>query len=134
MQQQSFEAAGPPEAESGVEGPFPHRAETRGNRSLDFLAREVVVGSGEILVCTEAAEMRLKVRCGTDRTAGIPVDGRVQDDEAAARPEDPRERPLQITPAGRRKLEAAFPAWNEAQDLLNRRPDDAKDHPILVVR
>lgn len=37
----------------------------------------------------------------------------------AARPEDARERPMRLTPAGRRKLEAAFPAWKEAQDLLD---------------
>jgi DNA-binding MarR family transcriptional regulator len=29
--------------------------------------------------------------------------------------EDARLRPLQITPMGRRKVEAAFPAWQEAQ-------------------
>lgn len=31
---------------------------------------------------------------------------------------DGRERPLRITPAGRRKLEAAYPAWKAAQDSL----------------
>src|SRR5574341_869476 len=36
---------------------------------------------------------------------------------APAPPADPRQRPLRVTPAGRRKLEAAFPAWKEAQDL-----------------
>jgi len=34
--------------------------------------------------------------------------------------EDARERPLQLTPAGRRKLEAAFPAWKAAQELVGR--------------
>ena len=38
----------------------------------------------------------------------------------AVRPEDARERPLQLVPAGRRKLEAAFPAWNAAQELVSR--------------
>lgn len=38
----------------------------------------------------------------------------------AAQPEDARERPLRLTPAGRRRLEEAFPAWKEAQDLINR--------------
>lgn len=33
---------------------------------------------------------------------------------------DARVRPLQITAAGRRKLEAAYPAWKEAQDLVGR--------------
>lgn len=33
---------------------------------------------------------------------------------------DARERPLRLTPAGRRKLEAAFPAWKEVQGLVDR--------------
>ncbi|MGH2359574.1 MAG: MarR family winged helix-turn-helix transcriptional regulator [bacterium] len=38
----------------------------------------------------------------------------------AVRPEDARERPLQLVPAGRRKLEAAFPAWKAAQEMVSR--------------
>lgn len=34
---------------------------------------------------------------------------------------DARRRPLRITPAGRRKVEAAFPAWQEAQTLSHTR-------------
>ncbi|HEY8491294.1 MAG TPA: MarR family transcriptional regulator [Dehalococcoidia bacterium] len=33
--------------------------------------------------------------------------------------EDARERPLRLTPSGRRKLEEAFPAWQEAQALVD---------------
>jgi DNA-binding MarR family transcriptional regulator len=33
---------------------------------------------------------------------------------------DARERPFRLTAAGRRKLERAFPAWKEAQDLAAR--------------
>lgn len=36
-----------------------------------------------------------------------------------ARSEDARERPLELTPSGRRKLEEAFPAWKAAQDLVD---------------
>jgi len=32
--------------------------------------------------------------------------------------EDSRERPLRVTPSGRRKLETAYPSWKEAQDLV----------------
>jgi len=39
---------------------------------------------------------------------------------ATVRSEDARERPLRLTRAGRRKLEGAFPAWKEAQDLVDR--------------
>jgi DNA-binding MarR family transcriptional regulator len=34
---------------------------------------------------------------------------------------DARERPLQLTDAGRQKLEAAFPAWQEGQELVGRK-------------
>lgn len=37
-----------------------------------------------------------------------------------ALPEDGRERPLRLTPAGRRKLEGAYPAWKAAQELAGR--------------
>lgn len=39
---------------------------------------------------------------------------------STARPEDARQRPFRLTAAGRRKLEGAFPAWKEAQDLVDR--------------
>jgi DNA-binding MarR family transcriptional regulator len=37
-----------------------------------------------------------------------------------ARSDDARARPLRLTAAGRRKLEAAFPAWKDAQELVDR--------------
>ena len=40
--------------------------------------------------------------------------------------EDARERPFRLTGAGRRKLEEAFPAWQEAQDLAGRKPAGAR--------
>ena len=36
--------------------------------------------------------------------------------------EDGRERHLRLTPAGRAKLEAAYPAWKAAQDAAERMP------------
>lgn len=39
---------------------------------------------------------------------------------AEADSEDARERLLQLTEAGRRKIAGAFPAWKEAQDLVDR--------------
>jgi len=35
--------------------------------------------------------------------------------------DDGRERPLGLTPAGRRKLESAYPAWKEAQESAARK-------------
>lgn len=40
---------------------------------------------------------------------------------AAARSEDARRHPLRLRPAGRRKLEAAFPAWKATQELVGRK-------------
>lgn len=37
-----------------------------------------------------------------------------------AQSQDARERPSRLTAAGRRKLEAAFPAWKKAQDQVGR--------------
>ena len=36
----------------------------------------------------------------------------------ADRSEDRRERPVRLTPSGRRKLEAAYPSWKAAQDSM----------------
>jgi DNA-binding MarR family transcriptional regulator len=38
----------------------------------------------------------------------------------SGRPADGRVRPLRLTRKGHRKLERAFPAWKEAQDLIDR--------------
>jgi DNA-binding MarR family transcriptional regulator len=38
----------------------------------------------------------------------------------SARAEDAREHPLEVTPAGRSKLEAALPAWKAAQEVASR--------------
>jgi DNA-binding MarR family transcriptional regulator len=37
------------------------------------------------------------------------------------RSDDRRERPIRLTAAGRRRLEAAFPAWKAAQDVIEGR-------------
>ncbi len=39
---------------------------------------------------------------------------------------DARKRPLELTPAGRRKLEDAFPAWREVQDFISQGGADAR--------
>lgn len=42
---------------------------------------------------------------------------------------DARARPLRLTPKGREKLEAAFPAWKEAQEIAGRRLSGEEDAP-----
>lgn len=43
--------------------------------------------------------------------------------------DDARERPLGLTEAGREKLERAFPAWQEAQDMIDRGWDGSSPNP-----
>jgi len=47
---------------------------------------------------------------------------------STAQSEDARERPFRLTRAGRRKLERAFPAWKEAQELVDRQPGGPVRH------
>lgn len=51
---------------------------------------------------------------------------------STARSEDARARLLRLTGTGRRRLEAAFPAWQEAQELVDRQtrnPSGTRDYP-----
>ena len=43
--------------------------------------------------------------------------------------EDARERRLRLTKAGRRKLEAAYPAWKAAQDSVGKKRRDSSPAP-----
>lgn len=43
---------------------------------------------------------------------------------SSGRSEDARERPLDLTAAGRQKLENAFPAWQAAQELVDQKLTD----------
>lgn len=66
---------------------------------------------------TELAEFLVLERTTLTRSAALLVrNGWV----SAAPSADARERRLKLTPAGRGKLERAFPAWREAQDLVAR--------------
>jgi len=62
-------------------------------------------------------------RLGLERTTLTRSAGRLQRAGwlSAGRSEDAREHLLQLTDAGCAKLEAAFPAWQEAQQLVGRR-------------
>jgi DNA-binding MarR family transcriptional regulator len=54
----------------------------------------------------------------------------------AAESRDAREHPMKLTEAGRQKLEAAFPAWKEAQELVGRKleRDEYRGSPKDVRR
>ncbi len=48
-----------------------------------------------------------------------------------AESEDARQRPFRLTAAGRRKLEGAFPAWKEAQELVHRKLENEGERRSL---
>src|SRR5918996_5451194 len=50
---------------------------------------------------------------------------------AAAQSEDARKHPLRLTEAGRRKLEGAFPAWKEVQELVGQKIADGGEWRLL---
>jgi DNA-binding MarR family transcriptional regulator len=61
---------------------------------------------------------RLAEVLGLERTT-LTRSAELLEREGWVRPErsaDGRERPLRLTPSGRRKLESAYPAWNAAQE------------------
>lgn len=54
---------------------------------------------------------------------------------AVAQSEDARKHPLRLTPAGREKLEGAFPAWKEAQELVGQKLADGQwNLPWATIR
>ena len=75
---------------------------------------------------TELADVLGLERTTLTRSAGVMErNGWVEDASA----DDARARPLQLTEAGRAKVEAAYPAWKEVQDMLDRErrtPADAR--------
>jgi DNA-binding MarR family transcriptional regulator len=50
---------------------------------------------------------------------------------ATAPSEDARKHPLRLTEAGRRKLEGAFPAWKEVQELVGQKIADGGEWRLL---
>lgn len=61
-------------------------------------------------------------RLGLERTTLTRSADRLEDEGwiADAESDDARERRLRLTPAGRQKVESAYPAWKEAQDEVDR--------------
>ena len=54
---------------------------------------------------------------------------------AAVQSEDSRKQSLWLTPAGRDKLEGAFPAWKEAQELVGQNLADGQwNLPWATIR
>lgn len=83
-----------------------------GLRATQFSVLAVLALAGPLTMGRLATLLGLE-RTTLTRSAGpLERDGWI----GAARSPDGRERRLRLTAAGRRKLEAAFPAWKAAQD------------------
>jgi DNA-binding MarR family transcriptional regulator len=96
---------------------FEARLRPHGLRATQFSALAVLEQRGVTRLKDLARILDLE-RTTLTRIAGrLERSGLIQTAASA----DARERRLEITAEGRRRLAAAFPAWQEAQDLVDRR-------------
>lgn len=92
-----------------------------GLRATQFSVLAVLAQTGPIPI-SELADFLSLERTTLTRNANLlERNGWIE----TASSDDARQRPLRLTPAGRRKLEEALPAWAEAQDLVDRGADAA---------
>jgi DNA-binding MarR family transcriptional regulator len=90
------------------------RLREHGLRATQFSILAVLALAGPMPMRKLAAMLGLERTTLTRSATLLERDGWVR----AGRSEDARERPLRLTPAGRRKLESAYPSWKAAQDSL----------------
>jgi DNA-binding MarR family transcriptional regulator len=95
---------------------YEERLRPHGLRATQFSALAVLALKGDTPVSTLARILDADRTTVTRVVAVLERRGWI----ATAGSDDARERRLRITPAGRRKLERALPAWAEAQDLVER--------------
>ena len=85
-----------------------------GLRATQFSILAILALAGPQRMGELARKLGLERTSLTRAAAVLEARGWVRTDRAA----DARERPLALTAAGRRKLDAAFPAWRAAQDAV----------------
>lgn len=101
---------------------YEERLRPHGLRATQFsiLAALALKGATPI---TDLADLLGLERTTLTRSADVMEDnGWIED----APSDDGRERPLRLTDEGRRKVESAYPAWREAQELVERARGDAE--------
>ena len=95
---------------------YEERLRPHGLRATQFSILAVLAQTGPTLI-TDLAELLGLERTSLTRSANVMErEGWIED----APSDDGRERPLQLTDGGREKVEAAFPAWKEAQEAVDR--------------
>lgn len=96
---------------------YDDRLRPHGLRATQFTILAALAQIGPALV-TELADVLGLQRTSLTRSADVlEREGWIEE----APSDDGRERPLRLTADGREKVEAAFPAWKEAQDAVDRR-------------
>jgi DNA-binding MarR family transcriptional regulator len=95
---------------------YEHRLRPHGLRATQFSVLAALAIKGPTPIKALAGVLGLERTTLTRVAAPLERNGWVISDKT----EDARLRPLRLTRAGRRKLESAYPAWKEAQDLVGR--------------
>jgi DNA-binding MarR family transcriptional regulator len=95
---------------------FDEKLRPHGLRATQFSVLVGLALGGPRPIGTLAEALGLEHTTLTRGAARLERNGWIGTDQST----DGRERPLRLTPAGRRKLEEAFPAWQEAQDIAER--------------
>lgn len=96
---------------------YEERLRPHGLRATQFSILAALALKGRTPVSDLAEHLGLERTTLTRSAALLEQNGWIR----SVRPLDARERPLQLTPVGRRKLENAFPAWKTAQELVSRK-------------
>jgi DNA-binding MarR family transcriptional regulator len=103
---------------------YEQRLRPHGLRATQFSVLAALAIKGPTPVKELADVLGLERTTLTRVAAPLERDGFIRTDQA----EDARVRPLRLSAAGRRKLEGAYPAWKEAQDLIDRRSAASDPH------
>jgi DNA-binding MarR family transcriptional regulator len=93
---------------------YDQRLKRHGLKATQFSVLVGLALSGETPIGALANTLGMERTTLTRGAALLQGRGWVTEGTAA----DPRQRPLKLTAAGHRKLEAAFPAWKEAQEAV----------------
>jgi DNA-binding MarR family transcriptional regulator len=95
---------------------FDEKLRPHGLRATQFSVLVMLALGGSRPIGALAEALGLEHTTLTRGAALLERNGWIGSDRSA----DGRERPLRLTEAGRRKLEEAFPAWQEAQEIAGR--------------
>lgn len=94
---------------------YEEKLRPHGLRATQFTVLAALSIAGPIPIKELADRLGLERTTLTRSSVLLERDGYIR----VCRSEDARRRPLELTPAGRRKLDEAYPAWKEAQERVD---------------